>query len=118
MALTKEARRLRIKRRIRKVVNGTGTRPRLSVFRSNKGIYVQLIDDATGKTLVAASSADKDLAETKGNKIEQAKLVGKSIAEKASKAGISDVNFDRNGYLYHGRIKSLADGAREAGLKF
>lgn len=118
MAVTKEFRRNRIKQRIRKVVHGEATSPRLSVFRSNKGIYVQLIDDVTGKTLVAASSADKDFAGAKGNKIDQAKLVGKAIAEKATKAGISTVRFDRNGYLYHGRVKSLAEGAREAGLKF
>ncbi len=118
MALTKATRRLRIKRRIRKVVNGVATSPRLSVFRSNKGIYVQLIDDVTGKTLVAAASTDKGIAGAKGNKIDQAKLVGKAIAEKAAKAGITSVKFDRNGYLYHGRIKSLADGARESGLKF
>ena len=118
MAITKQFRRNRIKQRIRKVVNGEANNPRLSVFRSNKGIYVQLIDDVSGKTLVAASSADKGIAEAKGNKIEQAKLVGKSIAEKASVAGISTVRFDRNGYLYHGRVKSLAEGAREAGLKF
>lgn len=118
MAVTKEFRRNRIKQRIRKVVHGEANSPRLSVFRSNKGIYVQLIDDVTGKTLVAASSADKGIAEAKGNKIDQAKLVGKAIAEKATKAGISAVKFDRNGYLYHGRVKSLAEGAREAGLKF
>jgi large subunit ribosomal protein L18 len=118
MAVTKEFRRNRIKQRIRKVVHGEANSPRLSVFRSNKGIYVQLIDDVSGKTLVAASSVDKGIAEVKGNKIDQAKLVGKSIAEKATKAGITAVKFDRNGYLYHGRVKSLADGAREAGLKF
>lgn len=118
MALTKTTRRLRIKRRIRKVVNGDATSPRLSVFRSNKGIYVQLIDDVSGKTLLAASSAEKGIADAKGNKIEQAKLVGKAIAEKATKAGITQVRFDRNGYLYHGRIKSLAEGARESGLVF
>ncbi|MGZ4056551.1 MAG: 50S ribosomal protein L18 [Bacteroidia bacterium] len=118
MAIRKEFRRNRIKQRIRKVVNGDAASPRLSVFRSNKGIYVQLIDDVSGKTLIAASSADKGIADFKGNKIEQAKLVGKSIAEKASKAGISSIRFDRNGYLYHGRVKSLAEGAREAGLKF
>lgn len=118
MAITKEFRRNRIKQRIRKVVHGEATSPRLSVFRSNKGIYVQLIDDVSGKTLVAASSADKGIAKVKGNKIDQAKLVGKAIAEKATKAGISTVRFDRNGYLYHGRVKSLAEGAREAGLKF
>lgn len=118
MAVTKEFRRNRIKQRIRKVVHGEATSPRLSVFRSNKGIYVQLIDDVNGKTLIAASSADKGIAEVKGNKIDQAKLVGKAIAEKATKVGISTVRFDRNGYLYHGRVKSLAEGAREAGLKF
>ncbi len=118
MAVTKEFRRNRIKQRIRKVVHGEANSPRLSVFRSNKGIYVQLIDDVTGKTLVAASSTDKGIADVKGNKIDQAKLVGKAIAEKATKAGISAVKFDRNGYLYHGRVKSLAEGAREAGLKF
>jgi large subunit ribosomal protein L18 len=116
--VTKAFRRNRIKQRIRKVVNGDAQNPRLSVFRSNKGIYVQLIDDVSGKTLLAASSADKGIAEVKGNKIDQAKMVGKAIAEKAAQAGISSVRFDRNGYLYHGRVKSLAEGAREAGLKF
>ncbi|MFL5762635.1 MAG: 50S ribosomal protein L18 [Bacteroidia bacterium] len=118
MATTKDFRRSRIKHRIRKVVTGDANAPRLSVFRSNKGIYVQLIDDVSGKTLEAASSTDKGIADAKGNKTEQAKLVGKSIAEKAVKKGISAVRFDRNGYLYHGRVKSLAEGAREAGLKF
>ncbi|MBL7883698.1 MAG: 50S ribosomal protein L18 [Bacteroidia bacterium] len=118
MGITKEFRRNRIKQRIRKVVTGDAQSPRLTVFRSNKGIYVQLIDDNAGKTLVAASSADKGIADAKVNKIDQAKLVGKAIAEKAVSAGITSVRFDRNGYLYHGRIKSLAEGAREAGLKF
>jgi large subunit ribosomal protein L18 len=118
MLVTKEFRRNRIKQRIRKVVRGDAKSPRLSVFRSNKGIYVQLIDDVAGKTLLAASSADKGIADAKVNKIDQAKLVGKAIAEKATQAGITSVRFDRNGYLYHGRIKSLAEGAREAGLKF
>lgn len=118
MAITREYRRNRIKQRIRKVVSGDAQSPRLTVFRSNKGIYVQLIDDNAGKTLLAASSAEKGIAEAKVNKIEQAKLVGKAIAEKAVKAGITTVRFDRNGYLYHGRVKSLADAAREAGLKF
>ena len=118
MALQKNIRRNKIKQRIRKVVSGDADSPRLSVFRSNKGIYVQLIDDVTGKTMVAAGSADKGIADAKGNKVDQAKLVGKSIAEKAVIAGISSVRFDRNGYLYHGRVKSLAEGAREAGLKF
>lgn len=104
--------------RIRKVVKGTTERPRLTVFRSNKQIYAQVIDDLQGKTLAAASSRVKELAEQKINKIEQAKLVGKLIAERCVAAGINDVVFDRNGYLYHGRIKSLAEAAREGGLKF
>ena len=116
--VTKAFRRNRIKQRIRKVVNGDAQSPRLSVFRSNKGIYVQLIDDVAGKTVLAVSSADKGIADAKGNKIDQAKLVGKTVAEKAVQAGITSVRFDRNGYLYHGRIKSLAEAAREAGLKF
>lgn len=116
MALTKLERRYRIKRRIRKIVSGTATKPRLSVFRSNKEISVQLIDDVSGNTLVATSSRNKDIA--KGSKIEIATAVGKSIAEKAQKAGIETCSFDRNGFLYHGRVKALAEGAREAGLKF
>jgi large subunit ribosomal protein L18 len=115
---TKVSRRAKIKKRIRGVIFGDSSAPRLTVFRSNKGIYAQVIDDTTGKTLAAAGSNEKELASKKGPKIEQAKLVGKAIAEKAIKAGISSVRFDRNGYLYHGRVKSLADGAREAGLKF
>jgi len=118
MALTKEARRERIKKRIRKVVTGDTQSPRLSVFRSNKQIYAQLIDDSTGKTIVAASSKVKEIAEQKVNKTEPARLVGKALAEKAQAVGLSSVRFDRNGYLYHGRIKSLADAAREAGLSF
>jgi large subunit ribosomal protein L18 len=114
----KEFRRFRIKKRVRKIIDGTPDRPRLSVFRSNKEIYVQLIDDLSGKTLVAASSMSKDLADKKLSHLEKAKLVGKLIAEKAVAAGISTVVFDRNGYLYHGRVKSLAEAAREAGLKF
>jgi large subunit ribosomal protein L18 len=115
---TKVSRRAKIKKRIRGVIFGDSTAPRLTVFRSNKGIYAQLIDDNTGKTLVSAGSNEKGFAGNKGPKIEQAKLVGKTIAEKAIKAGISAVRFDRNGYLYHGRVKSLAEGAREGGLKF
>lgn len=118
MALNKEQRRQKIKLKIRKTVIGTTSTPRLSVFRSNTGIFAQLIDDKTGKTLAAAGSNDKSLKGNKVTKVEQAKLVGKLIAEKANTAGISSVVFDRSGYLYHGRIKSLADGAREAGLKF
>ncbi len=119
MALTKLKRRKRIKMRIRRHISGTPERPRMSVYRSNKGIYVQLIDDMNGTTLVAASSLNKN--EKKAgqiNKIEQAKQVGKLIAEKSLEKGVSKVVFDRNGYLYHGRVKALADAAREGGLKF
>lgn len=119
MALTTKERRIRIKHRIRKHISGTGERPRMSVFRSNKQIYVQLIDDNEGRTLMSVSSLNKDIAEKKDiNKTEQAKLVGKLAAEKSKEAGITNVVFDRNGYLYHGRIKALAESAREAGLKF
>ena len=118
MALTKNERRIRIKSRIRKVVSGTETRPRLAVFRSNKEIYAQIVNDVTGETVAAASSRDTAIAKAKGNKTEVAALVGKSIAEKAIKAGVETISFDRGGYLYHGRVKSLAEGAREAGLKF
>ena len=117
MALTREKRRLRIRMRIRKTVNGSAAAPRLSVFRSNKEIYAQLIDDASGKTLAAASSRDKEI-ENSDNKSNTAVAVGMLIAEKATQAGVSKVVFDRGGYLYHGRVKSLAEGAREAGLKF
>ena len=115
MATKKEQRRLRIKRSIRKKVTGTQIRPRLSIFRSNKRIYAQIIDDVDGKTLANASSLD--LGEGKNN-IESAKAVGKLLAERASANDISAVIFDRNGYLYHGRVKALAEGAREGGLKF
>jgi len=117
MAGKKLSRRERIKRGIRKRLSGSTERPRLSVYRSNKGIYAQVIDDINGKTLVAASSLSKDFNGS-GNKIEQSKAVGKIIAEKAIAAGINNVVFDRNGYLYHGRVKSLAEGAREGGLNF
>ena len=117
MALSKLERRQRIKHRIRKIVVGTAARPRLSVFRSNKEIYAQLIDDNLGTTLVSVSSRDKEIEST-GSKSEIAKTVGKSIAEKAISAGVEVVAFDRNGFLYHGRVKALADAAREAGLKF
>lgn len=119
MALTKLERRKRIKMRIRNRLTGSPERPRMCVFRSNKQIYVQLIDDLNGKTLISASSKEKDIAEKTGiNKIEQAQLVGKTVAEKCKEKGIDTVVFDRNGYLYHGRVKSLADAAREGGLKF
>lgn len=115
MKRTKKESRQRIHLRIRKKVSGTAERPRLSVFRSNKGIYCQLIDDLAGNTLVAASA--KEAAAT-GTKIEQATAVGKLLADKAKAAGITAVKFDRSGYLYHGRIKALAEGAREGGLDF
>jgi large subunit ribosomal protein L18 len=119
MALTIQERRLRIRRRIRKDVSGTKDVPRMSVFRSNKQIYVQLVDDESGNTMVSASSRNKEIAEKKGiTKTEQAKMVGKLIAEKYLSKGINKVVFDRGGYLYHGRVKQLAEGAREGGLKF
>ncbi|WP_348799419.1 50S ribosomal protein L18 [Flavobacterium adhaerens] len=116
MSLTKPERRQRIRFRIRKTISGTAAKPRLSVFRSNNEIYAQLIDDVNGVTLLAASSREKEIG--KGTNIEVASAVGKLAAEKALKAGITEVTFDRGGYLYHGRIKSLAEGARAAGLKF
>jgi len=116
MALSKLERRQRIKYRIRKIVNGTAAQPRLSVFRSNKEIYAQLVDDVAGVTLASVSSRDKGIKA--GSKEEASASVGKAIGEKAVKAGITSVAFDRNGYLYHGRVKVLADAAREAGLKF
>ena len=118
MALTKQERRQRIKYRVRKKVQGTTERPRLCVFRSNRNIFAQLIDDVKQVTVVATSSRVKDIADQKVNKVEQARLVGKAIAEKAIAARYSNVVFDRNGYLYHGRIKSLAEAAREGGLIF
>ncbi len=117
MALSKLQRRKRIKLRIRKIVSGTATKPRLVVFRSNKEIYAQLIDDVANKTLLAVSSKDKKVTAT-GAKIDVAKTIGKLVGERALAAGFTTCAFDRNGYLYHGRVKALADGAREAGLKF
>lgn len=114
MTTKKVERRIKIKFRIRKKVNGTAERPRLSVFRSNKQIYAQIINDLTGKTLASASS----LGMEKLVKTEQAQKVGALLAEKAKVAGVESVVFDRNGYLYHGRVKALADAAREGGLKF
>nr|WP_321245123.1 50S ribosomal protein L18 [uncultured Psychroserpens sp.] len=116
MALSKLERRTRIKHRIRKIVNGTASKPRLSVYRSNKEIYAQIVDDVAGTTLVAVSSRDKGI--DTNSKADAALAVGKAIAEKATKAGVETVAFDRNGYLYHGRVKALAEAAREAGLKF
>ena len=110
--------RNKIKKRIRKIVFGTKDKPRLTVFRSNKEIYAQIIDDVSANTIVAASSTDKDLKLKTTNKTEISKIVGDSIGKKALKAGIKKISFDRNGYLYHGRVKSLAEGAREAGLNF
>ena len=114
----KEFRRVRIRQRIRKIISGTSERPRMTVFRSNEEIYVQLIDDLAGKTIVTVSSRSKEIDSQKVSKTEKAKMVGKLIAEKAVQAGINSVIFDRNGFLYHGRVKSLADAAREGGLKF
>jgi large subunit ribosomal protein L18 len=115
---TKAIRRQKIKYRVRKKVSGTSGKPRLSVFRSNNDIYVQLIDDDNATTLASASSRDKDILAQKGNRVEKSKLVGAAIARKASELGLLDVTFDRGGYLYHGRVKAVADGAREGGLKF
>jgi large subunit ribosomal protein L18 len=118
MAKTKVSRRTKIRKRIRGVVAGTAQRPRLSVYRSNKDIYVQLIDDASGVTLASASSRATEISAVNDTKVVKAALVGKKIAELAKSAGIESVVFDRGGYLYHGRVKSLADGAREGGLQF
>ncbi|MDQ3290311.1 MAG: 50S ribosomal protein L18 [Bacteroidota bacterium] len=116
MSVQKSERRLRIRRSIRNKISGTATKPRLSVFRSNKAIYAQLIDDQTGRTL--ASVASFSLGEAGGSKIEVSANVGKTLAAKAQDLGITEVVFDRSGYLYHGRVKSLAEGARSGGLKF
>ena len=118
MKTTKTQRRQRIQKRFRDTVFGTAAMPRMSVFRSNKEIYAQIVNDETGVTLAAASSRDNELEKHSGTKIELAQEVGKLIGQKALAAGISSIRFDRGGYLYHGRVKSLADGAREAGLKF
>lgn len=115
MKFKKNTRRKRIHYRIRNKIKGTAERPRVSVFRSNKFIYCQLIDDRSGNTIAAATSKGANLT---GTKIEQAREVGKALAEKATAANITSVVFDRGGYLYHGRVKALADGAREGGLKF
>jgi large subunit ribosomal protein L18 len=115
---SKVIRRQKIKFGIRKKISGSAQKPRLSVFRSNNDIYVQLIDDLDSKTLASASSRDKDIVAQKVNKVEKGKLVGAAIARKAAELGLKDVTFDRGGYLYHGRVKAVADGAREGGLKF
>ena len=115
----KSLRRKNIRYRIRrKIGEGTAQKPRLSVFRSNTDIYVQLIDDINGQTLASASSKDKDIKAQKGNKVLTSKMVGTAIAKKATELGIKDVTFDRGGYLYHGRVKAVAEAAREAGLEF
>ncbi|MGC4101925.1 50S ribosomal protein L18 [Ferruginibacter sp.] len=115
---SKSSARIKIKYRIRKKVSGIAAKPRLSVFRSNTDIYAQLIDDASGVTLAAASSKQKDIAAQKAPKTEKSKLVGAAIASKAKELGISTVIFDRGGYIYHGRVKAVAEGAREGGLQF
>ncbi|MEI8109394.1 MAG: 50S ribosomal protein L18 [Chitinophagia bacterium] len=116
--MSKLIQRQKIRYRIRKKVSGTAAKPRLSVFRSNAEIYAQLIDDDNSVTLAAASSLDKDIQAQKGTKIEKSKLVGNAIAKKALALGLHDCVFDRGGNLYHGRVKSVADGAREGGLQF
>ncbi|MBE50250.1 MAG: 50S ribosomal protein L18 [Flavobacteriales bacterium] len=118
MVQSKKDKRMGARFRIRKTISGTSEIPRLAVFRSNKAIYAQLIDDVTGNTIISSSSSDKDIDSKKKTKVEKAKLVGISIAKKAQKAGIESIKFDRGGFLYHGRVKSLAEGAREGGLKF
>ncbi len=114
----KASARQKIRYRIRKRVVGVSAKPRLSVFRSNTDIYAQLINDETGTTIAAASSRDKDIKAQKGNKSDKSKLVGNAIARKAVELGVGAVVFDRSGYIYHGRVKALAEGAREAGLQF
>lgn len=114
----KTRRRQNIRYGIRMKISGAAERPRLSVFRSNNEIYAQLIDDSKGETLASASSKDKDIVAQKGNKTEKSKLVGAAIAKKANELGLKEVVFDRGGYLYHGRVKAIAEGAREGGLKF
>ena len=115
---TKREQKQKIRYRIRKRVSGTNEKPRLAVFRSNSDIYVQLIDDGSGKTLASASSKDKDIAAQKGTKSEMSKLVGQAIARKATELGLKKIVFDRGGSLYHGRVKAVAEGAREGGLEF
>jgi len=116
--MSKVSARRKIRHRIRRKISGSGNKPRLSVFRSNTEIYVQLINDENGTTIAAASSKEKDIVAQKVNKVEKSKLVGAAVARKASELGIKDVVFDRGGYLYHGRVKAVAEGAREGGLQF
>lgn len=115
---SKGSARVKIKYRIRKKISGSASKPRLSVFRSNSDIYAQLIDDNNGATLASASSRTKDIKAQKAPKTEKSKLVGAAIAQKAGELGIKSVVFDRNGYIYHGRVKAVAEGAREGGLEF
>jgi large subunit ribosomal protein L18 len=114
----KVLKRQKVRYRLRKTVNGTATKPRLSVFRSNTDIYAQLINDVTGTTICSASSKDKDIKAQKGTKSDKSKMVGEAIAKKATALGIDTCVFDRSGYIYHGRIKAVAEGARESGMKF
>jgi large subunit ribosomal protein L18 len=118
MSNNKSSARQKIRYRIRKKISGTPTKPRLSVFRSNSDIYAQLIDDTNGATIASASSRQKDISAQKAAKTEKSKLVGEAIAKKATELGIKDVVFDRSGYIYHGRVKAVAEGAREGGLIF
>lgn len=118
MSNNKSSARQKIRYRIRKKISGTSSKPRLSVFRSNSDIYAQLIDDTNGATIAAASSKQKDISAQKAPKIEKSKMVGEAIAKKATELGIKNVVFDRSGYIYHGRVKAVADGAREGGLDF
>src|SRR4029079_6444905 len=115
---SKSSARSKIRYRIRKKISGNATKPRLSVFRSNMEIYAQLVNDENGTTIAAASSKEKDIAAQKVTKVEKSKLVGAAVARKASELGIKDVVFDRGGYIYHGRVKAVAEGAREGGLQF
>ena len=118
MSKKKVLKRNKIRKRIRKIVIGTDIQPRLSVFRSNKEIYASLIDDVNGVTICSASSIEKDFSKSKLTKLEQEKIVGENLAERAKSSGVKKCSCDRNGYLFHGRVKSLADGARTAGLNF
>ena len=116
--MSKVSARTKIRHRIRRKISGSGNKPRLSVFRSNTEIYVQLINDENGTTIASASSREKDIVAQKVNKVEKSKMVGAAVARKAGELGIKDVVFDRGGYIYHGRVKAVAEGAREGGLQF
>ena len=115
---SKVSARQKIRYRIRKKISGSAVKPRLSVYRSNRDIYVQLIDDENGITLAAASSRQADIAAHKATKVEMSKMVGTAIAKKSNELGIKNIVFDRSGYIYHGRVKAVAEGAREGGLQF